>query len=363
MVKSVEESRASGSPLWEHRGVSTSPGMEFLVIGAQKAGTTTLWNLLRDHPQLWFPDAKEAPFFSHTEVYERGWTDYMRRLRVPVGEGVLRGTITPHYMHGWHDAGTRVVAERISKLLPEVRILALLRDPVERARSQHAMAVARGLERRDVDRAMGESLRPHALRQARHAPKDTNTYVVQGEYGRILGEYLSFFPRAALHVELSASLSTDPQGLVRRVLAFLGASDDFVPAAPWQRSFAGGREPRARDEEITRLLRSIDALRGEDREAAQLAAARTWVAEHGVDARGREEFEQILDRYLSAPPKRSHGERVSLEFTLRKVWNVVPSPPAPISDEVRSALAEHFAADAATLSALTGLTVPSRGPG
>src|SRR5271169_4480845 len=95
VVKRAAEGRASGSLLWEHRGVSSSPRMEFLVIGAQKAGTTTLWNLLRDHPGLWFPDAKEAPFFSHTDVFERGWASYLQRLGVPAGDGVLRGTITP----------------------------------------------------------------------------------------------------------------------------------------------------------------------------------------------------------------------------------------------------------------------------
>ncbi len=337
--------------------------MEFLVIGAQKAGTTTLWNLLRDHPQLWFPDAKEAPFFSHTEIYEAGLARYLQRLRVPTGEGVLRGTITPHYMQGRRDASTRVVAGRIAGLLPEVRILALLRDPVERARSQHAMAVARGLERRDPDRALGESLRPQALSQARLRPDDTNTYVVQGEYGRILGEYLSFFPRSALHIELSENLSTDPLGVVRRVLAFLGAGDGYEPPDPLHRSFAGGTRPRVGDEELTRLLQGIDAIRGEDRAPLQLAAAHTWVAEQRVDARGREEFERILRRYLSSPPERSYGERVGLEFTLRKIWNVVPSPPEPISEEVRAALAEHFAADAALLSAVTELTVPWRAPG
>ncbi len=368
MVKRAGESRSFEPALWEHRGVSTppetaSPGIEFLVIGAQKAGTTTLWNLLRDHPQLWLPDAKEAPFFSHTEVYEAGWESYLERLRVPAaGDGLLRGTITPHYMHGWHDASTRVVAERIAGLVPEVRIVALLRDPVERGRSQHAMAIARGLERRAAEEALRGSLEAQALRQARLAPEDTNTYLVQGEYGRILGEYLSFFPREALHVELSDSLSSDPQGVVRRVLEFLGARADYRPAAPWRRSFAGGREQRVDDHELTLLLRSIDAVRGEGRATAQLAAARAWVADHDVDPRGREEFEQILGRYLSAPPERSYGERVGLEFTLRKVWNVVPSPPEPISDGLHGALAAHFAEDAATLAAVTGLEVPWRSP-
>jgi hypothetical protein len=343
--------------------VSTAPGMEFFVIGAQKAGTTTLWNLLRDHPQLWLPDAKEAPFFSHSEVYEAGWKSYTERLRVPAADGVLRGTITPHYMQGWHDASTRLVAERIAGLLPEVRIVALLRDPVERARSQHAMAIARGLEHRVAEQALAESLRVQVLGRARIAPGDTNTYLVQGEYGRILGEYLSLFPREALHLELSDSLSSDPGGVLRRVLEFLGARADYRPAAPSRRSFAGGREPRVEDRELTTLLRSIDAIRGEERDTAQLAAARAWVAEHDLDPRGAEEFDEILGRYLNAPSERSYGERVGLEFTLRKVWNVLPSPPEPISDELCAALAAHFAEDAAKLAALTGLEVPWRSPG
>lgn len=331
--------------------------LEFLVIGAQKAGTTTLWNLLRDHPELWLPDAKEAPFFSHTEVYERGWENYLERLGVPREEGVVCGTVTPHYMHGWHDASTRTVAERIARQLPEVRLVVLLRDPVARARSQHAMAIARGREWRDAETALGESLHPDALREGRLAPNDTNSYVVQGEYGRILGEYLSFFPRAALHVELSDVLSRDPRGVVPRVLHFLGVSEDYEPAVPYLRSFVGGRVPRVSDGELVLLLRAIDAARPAGEEPG---AVHAWLAERDLDDEGREEFERIVRRYLDAPPARWYRERVGLEFTLRKIWNVVPSPPEPISDELRAALHVHFAADADALAEATELRVPWR---
>ena len=141
------------------------------------------------------------------------------------------------------------------------------------------------------------------------------------------------------------------------MLAFLGANDDYEPDAPMRRAFAGGRKQRVGDDELTALLRALDAPRGEGRGRAQLTAARAWAADRSLDAEGAEEFEQILGRYLGAPPERSHGERVGLEFTLRKTWNVVPAPPEPISEAVRVALARHFAEDAATLSAATGLTV------
>ncbi|HME01534.1 MAG TPA: sulfotransferase domain-containing protein [Solirubrobacteraceae bacterium] len=345
-----------------------SPALEFLVIGTQKGGTTTLWKLLRDHPQLWLPDAKEAPFFSHTEVYEEGLASYMRRLNAPSQEGVLRGTVTPHYMQGWQDASTATVAERIARTLPDVRLVALLRDPVARARSQHAMMVARGRERRGADRAMSESLRAEDLRRGRSTPEDTNTYVVQGEYGRVLGEYLSFLPRSALHVELTEDLSRDPLGVLRRVLHFIGVREDHEPVAPFERSFVGGREPRVEDADLVALLRALDGARvvagpGRAGALAQRAAAQAWAAEHRLDAAGLEEFEQIMDRYLATPPERWRRERVGLEFTLRKIWNVLPSAPEPISDRVRSALWEHFGEDAPALAAATGVQAPWGAPG
>lgn len=345
--------------------------LEFLVIGAQKAGTTTLWKLMRDHPEVWLPDAKEAPFFSHTEVFAQGLESYLRRLDAPRGEGVLRGTVTPHYMQGWHDASTSTVAERIARTLPRVRLIALLREPIARARSQHAMALARGRELRDADRALSESLRPQALRLGRSSPDEANTYVVQGEYGRVLQEYLRFFGRAALHVELSETLSRDPRGVMRRVLRFIGAREDYEPPSPLERSFAGGREPRVADGDVTRLLQAIDAARkeGEDIEGGgpvgvetkragsetERAAIHAWAVERELDATGRAELEELADRYLAATPERSYRERVALEFTLRKIWNVVPSPPEPISDEVRTALVAHFRADGPALRAATGL--------
>ena len=329
-------------------------GLEFIVIGAQKAGTTTLWQLLRDHPQLWLAETKEAPFFSHAAVYERGWQDYLSRLQVPADGGLLRGTVTPHYMHGWHDADTRTVAARIARRLPDVRLIALLRDPVERARSQHTMAIARGREQRDVDRTLSELLQPAALRAARARPEDTNSYVVQGEYGRIIEEYLSCFPRAALHIEYSASLAREPVETVRRTLRFLGVSADDRPAAPFQRAFAGGREQRVGEEALTKLLRGIDVAAP----SARAAAAEQWVAKRKLDAAGREELLRLVGRYLHAPSGRRARERAGLEFTLRKTWNVIPAPPAPISAEVRQALQLHFAADAARLHAVSGCSAP-----
>jgi hypothetical protein len=332
--------------------------LQFIVIGAQKAGTTTLWQLLRDHPQLWLPPTKEAPFFSHTEVYERGFAQYLTQLGVPGDGGRLCGTVTPHYMHGWHDADTRTIAQRIVRQLPDARLVALLREPIARARSQHAMARTRGRERRDVDEALSELLDAGALQAARQAPEDCNSYVVQGEYGRVLGDYLTYFPRSALHVERSEDLAREPLAVVRRILRFLEVDESFAPAAPFQRSFAGGNAPRVPDEQLLQLLREIDAAPAQGRSTRVLE----WSARYPLDEVGREELIGFAHRYFNASPKDQERERKGFEFSLRKIWNVAPAPPEPLSEEVRAALAAHYARDAQVLEEAVGVRVTWRVP-
>jgi hypothetical protein len=142
---------------------------------------------------------------------------------------------------------------------------------------------------------------------------------------------------------------------VRRVLRFLDVDDGYEPADPFQRTFAGGRRPRSSEEDLVRLLRALDGARPA---SGKRAAAEEWLAERSLDAQGLQEFEALIARYLDAPPERSYAERVALEFTLRKIWNVAPSAPEPISEEVRAALATHYAQDARALASATGLTAP-----
>lgn len=216
-----------------------SEKLDFLIIGAQKAGTTTLWHLLRTHPQLAFPAAKEAPFFTGS-AYERGVEWHVRSVFGSSSFGRLKGTATPHYMMGAPGAPVPVVAQRIARDLPHVRLIALLRDPVQRAISQWRMSRRWGLEPRSIDEALQAELHAEALQKARACPTSTNSYVVQGEYGRTLGAYLRHLPRRQLHVELTEDLERDPSTVVGRVLSFLGVDDAWRPETLDGRWFIGG---------------------------------------------------------------------------------------------------------------------------
>jgi hypothetical protein len=177
--------------------VSDSPAkdrLDFLVIGAQKAGTTSLFEYLRLHPEIHMPPGKEVPYFSDDGMVAHGWEAYLGQTFAGTDPSLSWGTASPQYMAGAvlmpagpvGGAPERVVPERIRERLPEARLVAILRDPVARAESHHRMMRLRGEEPRSFDRAVAELLRPEALEQARREPTPTSAYVAWGEYGRIL---------------------------------------------------------------------------------------------------------------------------------------------------------------------------------
>jgi hypothetical protein len=109
---------------------------DFLIIGAQKAGTTALFHMLNQHSQLFAPDMKEVHYFDNDEWYEEGrLRDYHQRFprRTEVGKRGRCFEVTPMYL--FHPK----VAERIFNYNPEIKLIAILRDPSERAFSAWTM--------------------------------------------------------------------------------------------------------------------------------------------------------------------------------------------------------------------------------
>jgi len=218
--------------------------LDFLVIGAQKCATTTLFELLRQHPRINMPLEKEVPFFTRDDG---DWAEFAAR-NFGVDDGRLWGKATPQYM------GDPQVPERLAAAMPGVRLIALLRDPIARSRSHYRMAVRRCTEARDVDRAMRDCLDPQALTAARRcgAPthdggyeSESDFYLVWSEYGRILAAYRAAFPREQLLVLFTEELEARPVATLARVLAFLGLPDQgFEPRGLGEVMHAGGGGPR-----------------------------------------------------------------------------------------------------------------------
>jgi Sulfotransferase domain len=224
--------------------------LDFIIIGAQKSGTSSLFQYLRHHPEIFLPVDKEVPYFSHdTAVETIPWRTYLDNISRNVGRNIDRqtadpalkwGTATPHYTVGgvWETTpeaaeknryDERTVPLRIHERLPDVRLVAILRDPVARAVSHHRVIVRLGRERRTFDEAAEELLDPQSLEHARRHPDQRTGYVTWGEYGRILEGYFDVFPSEQILVVFTEELERAPVELLSRIQQFIGVRSDFEP--------------------------------------------------------------------------------------------------------------------------------------
>jgi hypothetical protein len=211
----------------------------FFIIGAQKAGTTSLYHYLRQHPQVYMSPVKEPFFFNH-EIGPDGRVvkesfggpgrsrnpkfadlEEYRALFEGVKEELAVGEASVLYIYV---PGT---AERIERYAPGAKAIALLRDPAERAYSAFKYALRIGAE------PLADFAR--ALREEEGRVRDNWHYALhyrsRGFYHAQLGRYYEMFGRERVGVWLYEDLKEDPVGVSQSVFRFLGVDDSFVPDA------------------------------------------------------------------------------------------------------------------------------------
>jgi hypothetical protein len=178
-----------------------------LVIGAHKCGTTSLHYYLSLHPQIGMSRKKELNFFADEAVWSRGlaWYssqfDSCKNLR---GESSTRYTCYPEF---------GIPAERIQQLLPDARLIYLVRDPVERIVSHYIFHVDMGWELRSFAEALSDL--------------ENNPYLLRSSYALQLEQYYSRFPREQILVVHSEDLKKKRRETLHRIFRFLGADENF----------------------------------------------------------------------------------------------------------------------------------------
>jgi hypothetical protein len=210
---------------------------DFLLVGAPKAGTTALHAALARHPELFLSPVKEPKYYlcgdSPPPAYRgpgdahsnREWIWQRQRyldLFEQAGDDQQAGESTPFYLYH-RDARRRIAAD-----LPRARLVAVLRDPVDRAYSNWMHLWADGLEPcSDVVEACA---REQGRVDAGWAP--FWHYRGLGMYGRQLADLFEHFPREQVLVLRYRSLVDDPHTALNRVCRFLGVSEDVVTDIP-----------------------------------------------------------------------------------------------------------------------------------
>jgi hypothetical protein len=188
-----------------------------IIIGAQKAGTTSLHRYLSGHPEVGVANAKEVHYFSVRFNNVMDWY----RAHFPI-QGEASIVLESSHSYLFHP----LAPERVHRALPQVKLIALLRNPVDRAYSQHQMNFRKGIEPLSFEEAI-EAEPERLLHNKASSDEDWRTmsyiaYLKRGFYAEQLQRWLDLFPREQVLILGSEDFFQRPEEGVQRTLAFLG---------------------------------------------------------------------------------------------------------------------------------------------
>jgi hypothetical protein len=294
--------------------------LDFAIIGVQKGGTTSLHVYLQDHPRIYLPPDKEAEFFTPDSRYQMGWPRFVEQFMLNAPPDKLWGKVTPQYMLDPR------VPQRMRELMPDIKLIAVLRHPIQRAVSQYKMCLRRERDHRPFDVVIDELLTPEALDKAR-APivnrmEDWRHLIAWGEYGRIIRLFLDHFPRGQLLVLFTDELDQQPAQTLDQILSFVGLEPGYRPASLGKHYHVGGAEYRF-----------------------------PWLARIMASHAYRQFWTKL-------PIRNAQALRRRFSFWL-EIQNTKPQPDAvQVCESTRRRLLDHYRPDMALLSQLIGRPVP-----
>lgn len=275
-------------------GLKTRP--TFLIVGAEKAGTTWLYDRLRRHPDVFMPLVKELHYFNRrnsnhqpTDVTfgEENWEWYLSHFSERSDASAV-GEATPMYLCD------PSAPERIHRVLPNVRLIACLRHPTDRAYSHYWMAKGK----QHTDLGFDDVVRRREER-----------FIKRGHYGEQLERYLSRFDRDQLLILIHEELFSQPSMFLNRVCSHLGVGDDtFYRGQSWIRE-----KEHASSTERSVIFHKL------------IGKVATWMRTH-------EGTRQLLDGL----------KRIGVAGLIKQV-NKQERPYPEMSEEIRAELDEYYA--------------------
>lgn len=320
----------------------TAPNL--FLVGAPKAGTTAMYEYLRAHPDVFFPERKEPHHFGRDIRSPRFVDDRAEYLRLYAAAGAapVRGDASVWYLRSLH------AAEEIAAFAPKARILVMLRDPVELVRSLHEHNLAIGIEDEpDLGRALGMGgARAAHRRLGRPAIPEFLDYLPVGRFADQLERFQRRFPPEQLHVIVYEEFARDVPGTYRRLLEWLGIEPGFRPrfrrvnAARRSRNATLSRLLHAPPPELQRVLRAVVPVAVRRRvwhDAVRPALTRANTADRGPCGLAPELRERLRAEY-------AHDVRRTAELLHRPdlpgLWGFDAHPPAG----QRSAISDQMSA-------------------
>ena len=195
----------------------------FMIFGVAKAGTTSLFHYLDQHPQVFMCPVKGTNYFGYEDARDWKWTDegeppFLRNFQAKtfeefesyfsgVTDEIAIGEVSPQYFR------CPTAASRIRECIPKMKLIASLRNPADRAFSGFLMRVRRG----DAVKSPYEELTL------------TSSHVKEGFYYRRLKRYFDNFPRDQIRIYIFEEFKKDPVKIILDMFDFLGVDPSFIP--------------------------------------------------------------------------------------------------------------------------------------
>jgi hypothetical protein len=204
----------------------------FIIVGVQKGGTTSLFEYLSHHPGILPPFRKEIKYFDFNYAFGKGWYQANFPLRRKMNlNNAITGEASPNYI--FHPNGL----ERIAQILPGIKVIAILRNPVTRAYSHYQHMLEQGREdlpfetaiEAEEERLQGEAEKIAA--DSRH-PQDeyfNHSYLARGRYIEQVPKLFEIFPKENILILKSEDLYARTAEIYHETLAFLNLSAVNLP--------------------------------------------------------------------------------------------------------------------------------------
>ncbi|MGC1497247.1 MAG: sulfotransferase domain-containing protein [Sulfitobacter sp.] len=208
-------------------------GPDFFILGAMKSGTTTLFDIIGQHPQVCSPVTKELHYYNNKRYGD--WNlDKYRSMFPEKPPGCISGEATPFYLRHQH------APKWVFQDFPNAKLLAILRNPTDRAYSHYQQRFAKGKEteplldlvqREDADMADEWQAFKNSEAHRFNAGKSGPTFLSRGRYAEQIQNWTTCFPPDRLHVLLTEDLITAPEQAIAKVFDHLGLPPANVECA------------------------------------------------------------------------------------------------------------------------------------
>ena len=198
---------------------------DFIIIGTVRSGTTSLYYNICKHKSILPAAYDEIGFFDSNYNLGTDWyrsmfptQKHMRTIEISTGNSIT-GEDTPFYF--WKEE----VADRIKKLLPDIKLIGIFRNPVDRAYSNYNLSVRNNVEKLTFEDAINEEIEYLENFSRRECTDRMRSYLSKGFYDEQMKIWFDRFPKKQIHILSTEDMRDNPQETLQNIFRFLQVSD------------------------------------------------------------------------------------------------------------------------------------------